>query len=74
MTNTHEREHHDLVVELLNLDPLSAEAVAKRNEIAVFEQRDPTLIKQRLEIMAAYARPIGALPTAEREPAGVILT
>lgn len=73
MTNTRE-DHRAAVVELLSLDPISAEAVELRVKIARLEQNDPTLIAQRIAIMAASVRPIGEMPPAERAAAGVMLT
>lgn len=68
------RNHHIAVIELINTDPLSAEAAQLRAEIADLEQRDPTLIAQRLSIFAAHVRQIGMRPPADLEPKGILLT
>lgn len=70
----HEQDHRAAVVTLLSIDPISAEAVELRAEIARLEQHDATLIAQRIAIMAASVRPIGEAPPAERAAAGVMLT
>lgn len=70
------RNHHIAVIELINIaDAFSAEAIRLRAEIATMEQRDPTLIVQRIDLFAAHTTPIGGevLP-AERKPEGILLT
>jgi len=68
------RNHHIAVIDLLDLDPFSAEAARLRAEIGAMERRDPTLILQRIDIFAAHISPIGEVPPAERAPEGILLT
>ena len=68
------RNHHIAVIELINADPFSAEATQLRAEIAGLERRDPKLIAQRIDLMAAHVKPIGEVSPAGRKPAGMLLT
>ncbi len=68
------REHYLKVMDLLDADPLSAEAATLRAEIAALEHDDPTLIAQRLDLFATHAPEVGARPVSEREPVGEMLT
>lgn len=68
------RNHYLAVMELLEADPLSAKAAALRRAIKRMEREDPTLIAEYVDLLAAHVRPIGAVPPAKREPAGVMLT
>lgn len=74
MITTDAREHYIAVMSLLNADPLSDRAAQLRIAIIDMEQRDPTLIKRHLDIMAAHVRQVGERKLADRVPAGVMLT
>lgn len=68
------RTHYIAVTDLIEADPLSAEAAALRAEIENMERKDPTLIVERIAIFAAHSTPIGSRHPAERRPEGVMLT
>lgn len=68
------RTHYIAVTELLDADPFSAKAAALRIEIDGMERKDPTLLKEKIAIFAAHTTPIGAMPPAQREPEGMMLT
>lgn len=71
LTATASRDHHILVMALIDLDPFSEEAAQLRARIARLEQSYPTLIAQRCALMAEHSRPIGGEIPAQRE--GIML-
>lgn len=73
MTTT-AREHYIAVMLLLNTDPMSERAAQLRLAISGMEQRDPTLIVRRIDILAAHVRQVGERKPADRVPEGVMLT
>lgn len=70
MTTTHTQ----LVLQSLDLDPLSDEAAQLRADFLALEIGDPGLYMERVVLYATHALRIGACAPADREPAGVLLT
>lgn len=66
--------HTQLVLELLDADPLGAHAEQLRTAIAAEESQDATLFKDRVVLFAAHALRVGEQPPAKRQPAGKMLT
>jgi len=65
--------HTQLVLNSLDIDPLSDEVEQLRSQFQALERGDPGLYMDRIRLYAAHALKIGEKPPAERQPEGIAL-